>query len=200
MTTTRLYVSVVILTAILGNQNLFGGEERNCHLMFSGYECTEELKDFPALIKVPDGVAGGDFAASTADGSDITFRSGRQIARTGERLITVRLASSLPAREHSWEITWKATTSRHSSLFTRHYFAKRSYRQAHRPRRTWERSWGITFDKVRRNKWSRQAHPPHFRQRGRCPSPFSAALCEPLRLRVKFLSSLVTVASGGPKL
>ena len=48
------------------------------------------------------------------------------------------------ARERSWGITWKTTTSRHSSLFTRHYFAKRSYRQAPRPRCAGTFMW-ITF-------------------------------------------------------
>ena len=38
------------------------------------------------------------------------------------------------------------------------------------------------------------------RQRGRCPSPFSAVSREPLRLRVKFLLSLVTLHSSLPRL
>ena len=44
-----------------------------CRLTFSGYEGKETLKDFPALIKIPDGLTGFDYRDSTADGSDVCF-------------------------------------------------------------------------------------------------------------------------------
>ena len=53
-----------------------------CRLVFSGYEGRETLKDFPALIKIPDGLAGFDYKDSTADGSDVCFvgADGRPLA------------------------------------------------------------------------------------------------------------------------
>ena len=53
-----------------------------CRLVFSGYEGTEALKDFPALVKIPDGLAGFDYRDSTADGSDVCFfgADGRPLA------------------------------------------------------------------------------------------------------------------------
>ena len=47
--------------------------QNECRLTFSGYEGTEMLKDFPALIKIPDGLTGFDYKDSTADGSDLVF-------------------------------------------------------------------------------------------------------------------------------
>ena len=44
-----------------------------CRLTFSGYEGKETLTDFPALVKIPDGVTGFDYRDSAADGSDIAF-------------------------------------------------------------------------------------------------------------------------------
>ena len=53
-----------------------------CRLVFSGYEGTEALKDFPALVKIPDGLAGFDYRDSTADGGDVCFfgADGRMLA------------------------------------------------------------------------------------------------------------------------
>jgi hypothetical protein len=60
-----------------------------CRLVFSGYEGTEALNDFPALIKIPDGLTGFDYANSTADGSDLatgrSARSGRATSSTDRR-------------------------------------------------------------------------------------------------------------------
>ena len=47
--------------------------QNECRLTFSGYEGTEKLTDFPALIKIPDGLTGFDYKESTADGSDLVF-------------------------------------------------------------------------------------------------------------------------------
>ena len=47
--------------------------QNECRLTFSGYEGKETLKDFPALIKIPDGLTGFDYKDSSADGSDIAF-------------------------------------------------------------------------------------------------------------------------------
>ena len=41
----------------------------------------ETLKDFPALIKIPDGLTGFDYRDSTVDGSDIAF----DLWKTGDR-------------------------------------------------------------------------------------------------------------------
>ncbi len=46
---------------------------KSCRLVFSGYEGEETLMDFPALVKIPDGLAGFDYADSTADGNDLAF-------------------------------------------------------------------------------------------------------------------------------
>ena len=46
---------------------------KSCRLTFSGYEGQETLKDFPALIKIPDGLTGFDYKDSAADGSDLAF-------------------------------------------------------------------------------------------------------------------------------
>ena len=44
-----------------------------CRLVFSGYEGKETLKDFAALVKIPDGLTGFDYRDSAADGSDVCF-------------------------------------------------------------------------------------------------------------------------------
>ena len=41
--------------------------QNECWLTFSGYEGKETLRDFPALVKIPDGLAGFDYKESTAD-------------------------------------------------------------------------------------------------------------------------------------
>ena len=55
---------------------------KSCRLTFSGYEGQETLKDFPALIKIPDGLTGFDYRDSTTDGSDVVFfgADGTQLA------------------------------------------------------------------------------------------------------------------------
>ena len=47
--------------------------QNECRLTFTGYEGTETLRDFPALIKIPDGLTGFDYKDSTTDGSDLVF-------------------------------------------------------------------------------------------------------------------------------
>ena len=47
--------------------------QNECRLTFSGYEGKETLKNFPALIKIPDGLTGFDYRDSTVAGSDIAF-------------------------------------------------------------------------------------------------------------------------------
>ncbi len=47
--------------------------QNSCRLTFSGYEGAETLRDFPALIKIPDGLTGFDYKDSAADGSDLVF-------------------------------------------------------------------------------------------------------------------------------
>ena len=56
---------------------------RRCEIVFSGYEGTETLKDFPALIKIPDGLAGFDYAEAAENGQDIAFygEDGRPLER-----------------------------------------------------------------------------------------------------------------------
>ncbi|MBO7683789.1 MAG: hypothetical protein J6T51_03585 [Kiritimatiellae bacterium] len=55
---------------------------KSCRLVFSGYEGKESLVDFPALVKIPDGLTGFDYADSAADGSDLAFfgADGRRLA------------------------------------------------------------------------------------------------------------------------
>ena len=53
---------------------LFGqSAAHECRLVFSGYEGREALKDFPALIKIPDGLVGFDYADTAPDGSGLAF-------------------------------------------------------------------------------------------------------------------------------
>ena len=42
-------------------------------LVFSGYEGKETLKDFPALVKLPGGLAGFEYKDAAPDGSDVAF-------------------------------------------------------------------------------------------------------------------------------
>ena len=46
-----------VLTAFVLSVAAFGVEAKACRLVFSGYEGKEALKDFPALVKIPDGLA-----------------------------------------------------------------------------------------------------------------------------------------------
>ena len=63
----------VVLTLALFAALMCGAETQSCRLTFSGYEGSETLKDFPALVKIPDGLSGFDYKDSTADGSDLAF-------------------------------------------------------------------------------------------------------------------------------
>lgn len=47
--------------------------QNECRLTFSGYEGTETLRDFPALVKIPDGLAGFDYRDPSTDGRDVCF-------------------------------------------------------------------------------------------------------------------------------
>ena len=62
-----------LLTIALFAALMCGAEAKSCRLTFSGYEGAETLKDFPALVKIPDGLSGFDYKDSTADGSDLAF-------------------------------------------------------------------------------------------------------------------------------
>ena len=62
-----------LLTLALSAALMCGAETQSCRLTFSGYEGSETLKDFPALVKIPDGLSGFDYKDSTADGSDLAF-------------------------------------------------------------------------------------------------------------------------------
>ena len=72
----------VVLTLALSAALMCGAEAKSCRLTFSGYEGTETLKDFPALVKIPDGLTGFDYRDSAADGSDLAFfgADGRPLA------------------------------------------------------------------------------------------------------------------------
>lgn len=52
---------------------LKASHESQCKITFSGYEGTETLKDFPALIKIPDGLVGFDYADTAENGCGIAF-------------------------------------------------------------------------------------------------------------------------------
>ena len=52
---------------------LKASHESQCKITFSGYEGTETLKDFPALIKIPDGLVGLDYADTAENGCGIAF-------------------------------------------------------------------------------------------------------------------------------
>ena len=72
--------SAVVARTAHGNALPSGTHE--CRLVFSGYEGNETLKDFTALIKIPDGLTGFDYRDSAADGSDVCFfgADGRPLA------------------------------------------------------------------------------------------------------------------------
>lgn len=82
-----LFLLVVLTSAMARNAWALeptGGaaKGRRCEIVFSGYEGTETLKDFPALIKIPDGLAGFDYAEAAENGQDIAFygEDGRPLA------------------------------------------------------------------------------------------------------------------------
>ena len=63
-----------IVAAAIARVTTFPAQAQNeCRLTFSGYEGTETLRDFPALIKIPDGLTGFDYKEATVDGSDLAF-------------------------------------------------------------------------------------------------------------------------------
>ena len=62
-----------LLTLVLSASMMCGAKAQSCRLTFSGYEGAETLKDFPALIKIPDGLTGFDYKDATVDGSDLAF-------------------------------------------------------------------------------------------------------------------------------
>ena len=62
-----------VLTAFVLAVATYGAEAKSCRLVFSGYEGKETLVDFPALVKIPDGLTGFDYSDSAADGSDLAF-------------------------------------------------------------------------------------------------------------------------------
>lgn len=67
-------VTRLVVVAIAAATCIFSAMAQNeCRLTFSGYEGSETLKDFPALIKIPDGLTGFDYKDSAADGSDLAF-------------------------------------------------------------------------------------------------------------------------------
>ena len=67
-------VTRLVVLAIAAATCIFSAMAQNeCRLTFSGYEGSETLKDFPALIKIPDGLTGFDYKDSAADGSDLAF-------------------------------------------------------------------------------------------------------------------------------
>ncbi len=63
----------VLFTLALAATMISGVEAKSCRLTFSGYEGAETLTDFPALIKIPDGLTGFDYKEATVDGSDLAF-------------------------------------------------------------------------------------------------------------------------------
>lgn len=72
--------SAVVARTARGDARPSGMHE--CRLVFLGYEGKETLKDFAALVKIPDGLTGFDYRDSTADGSDVCFfdADGRPLA------------------------------------------------------------------------------------------------------------------------
>ena len=62
-----------LLTLVLSASMMCGAKAQSCRLTFSGYEGAETLKDFPALVKIPDGLTGFDYKDATVDGSDLAF-------------------------------------------------------------------------------------------------------------------------------
>ena len=72
----------VLFTLALAATMMSGAEVQSCRLTFSGSAGAETLKDFPALIKIPDGLTGFNYADSSTDGSDLAFfgADGQQLA------------------------------------------------------------------------------------------------------------------------
>ena len=63
-----------IVAAAIARVTTFPAQAQSeCRLTFSGYEGAETLRDFPALVKIPDGLTGFDYKDSAADGSDLAF-------------------------------------------------------------------------------------------------------------------------------
>ena len=69
--TMALFSAVLALT-IAASANV-PSHRPQCRITFSGYEGSETLKDFPALIKIPDGLTGFDYADTAENGHDIAF-------------------------------------------------------------------------------------------------------------------------------
>ncbi len=68
--TARLMAAAFVVATVFFTSAL---AQNACRLTFSGYEGAETLKDFPALVKIPDGLTGFDYKDSSADGSDLAF-------------------------------------------------------------------------------------------------------------------------------
>ena len=64
--------SAVLALAITASADV-PSYQPQCRITFSGYEGSETLKDFPALIKIPDGLTGFDYADTAENGRDIAF-------------------------------------------------------------------------------------------------------------------------------
>ena len=69
---TMALFSTVLALAIAASANV-PSHRPQCRITFSGYEGSETLKDFPALIKIPDGLTGFDYADTAENGRDIAF-------------------------------------------------------------------------------------------------------------------------------
>lgn len=74
-----MLVSILVAFAATA---VIADDAKSCQLVFSGYNGEDALTDFPALIKIPDGLTGFDYADSTVDGSDLAFfgADGRPLA------------------------------------------------------------------------------------------------------------------------
>ena len=64
---TKMMAAVMMAVAALA------ASAKESKLVFSGYEGKETLKDFPALVKLPGGLAGFDYKDAAPDGSDVAF-------------------------------------------------------------------------------------------------------------------------------
>ena len=69
---TMALFSAMLALAISASANV-PSHRPQCRITFSGYEGSETLKDFPALIKIPDGLTGFDYADTAENGRDIAF-------------------------------------------------------------------------------------------------------------------------------
>lgn len=70
---TRAGVSVAVAVLLSAFSGVARAESHAARIGFAGYRGTETLTDFPALIKLPDVVAGFAYADAEADGSDLYF-------------------------------------------------------------------------------------------------------------------------------